>query len=63
MRVIVSPLLGFMAHVLIQADKNGFSARSIPFFIGVRKHKSLHPLSVRDEGLTRFVVPPWFGVE
>src|SRR6476660_1264901 len=33
-------------------------------FSSASKHKSPHPCLVfRDEGLTRFVVPPWFGVE
>src|SRR6478735_8408478 len=33
-------------------------------FSSASKSKSLHPcLSFRDEGLTRFAVPPWFGVE
>lgn len=33
-------------------------------FSSASKNKSLHPrFSFRDEGLTRFVVPPWFGDE
>ena len=33
------------------------------FFIVLKRQKPSSPLAFRDEGSTRFVVPPWFGVE